>query len=128
MILLLFVITITRLKRCPLDKKYRIRAFALLWCIFKRLRSMTTLFDCSWALRKLFSIVFLPLPFGLLISHLMPLASMSGVLSVWGRKKVTSLLKWYAKSRAADSSCSFGRFTKSVLTITSNFSYLLVLS
>jgi len=56
--------------------------------------------NCLWAARKLLSMVFLPLPVGLLISHFVPPTFISGVSFLSGRKNTTSALSDLPKLRA----------------------------
>ena len=80
------------------------REIARVLCIFVLRKSIAIHFDCLRAARRLFSIVFLLLPMGLLISHFIPFASMSGVVAYFGRRNTTSVLKCCASNSAADNS------------------------
>lgn len=75
-----------------------------------RLKSIIMFSDCLFASRRLFCIVRLPLPIGDLSSHLIFvfMTYKSGFLLCLVFRKITSLLKWFAKILAAHFSCGRG--------------------
>jgi hypothetical protein len=83
--------TSTRLNLCDRERKKFIRDIAFRWCSLALRKSKTIVRDCLPAALKLFSMVFLLLPLGLLISHFVPLTSISAILRDAGRKNTTSV-------------------------------------